>query len=484
MPEETANTKSRAKTLYGKIRLLADGINPTPRFSLFFIAVVVKLAASALSGIGFVLKSAVFLVSGAVLWLLFFALLFLIASPRTDSLKQSIARRLQKASSVIFAIVLLLGIAELIIVLTIGLTSLGTNEKTSQVLESLEHTFAYNDATALCHQAISNYFSGKNPYAEANIASAMTEYGVHADKLTPLHQGAFADSFPYPDTEQLEAAAAEAAANPGKPCDFESRLGYPAGCFLIPAPLVMLGIGDIRLVYALIILVAVGIVLWKAPPPFRWPLAAALLVSLELPNSLAAGETGFLVFPFLLLAWVFLPRNLWFSALCLGIAAAVKQTAWFFIPFYLILVFRTGGGRKLLESFGIVAATFLVLNLPFIIDDAGLWFTSIMSPMVDKMFPLGVGAVTLVTGGLIPTSSPVLFGFLEVSLLGLACVWYFFYCRRLPAAGPILAILPLFFAWRSLWPYFFYIDFIVLAGIALNEYGAKTSRPATAIPNP
>jgi uncharacterized membrane protein len=241
----------------------------------------------------------------------------------------------------------------------------------------------------------------------------------------------------------------------------------------------MMGIGDIRLVYMLIILIAVGIVLWKAPPPFRWPLAATLLVSLELPNSLAAGETGFLVFPFLLLAWVFLPRNLCFSALCLGIAAAVKQTAWFFIPFYLILVFRTEGGRKLLESFGIVAVTFLVLNLPSITDDTGLWLTSIMSPMVDKMFPLGVGAVTLVTVGLIQTTSPIPFGFLEIFLLGLVCVWYYFYCRRLPAAGPILAVLPLFFAWRSLWPYFFYIDFIVLAGIALNEYGAKPSQPVT-----
>jgi hypothetical protein len=27
----------------------------------------------------------------------------------------------------------------------------------------------------------------------------------------------------------------------------------------------------------------------------------------------------------------------------------------------------------------------------------------------------------------------------------------------------ILPILPLFFAWRSLWPYFFYVDIIMLA---------------------
>jgi hypothetical protein len=36
-------------------------------------------------------------------------------------------------------------------------------------------------------------------------------------------------------------------------------------------------------------------------------------------------------------------------------------------------------------------------------------------------------------------------------------------------------VLPLFFAWRSLWGYFFYIDVIILASIMINEYGTATS---------
>jgi len=47
------------------------------------------------------------------------------------------------------------------------------------------------------------------------------------------------------------------------------------------------------------------------------------------------------------------------------------------------------------------------------------------------------------------------------------------YCLRYPHTGPLLAVLPLFFAWRSLWPYFFYADVIILAAIIVNEYGAK-----------
>ena len=36
-----------------------------------------------------------------------------------------------------------------------------------------------------------------------------------------------------------------------------------------------------------------------------------------------------------------------------------------------------------------------------------------------------------------------------------------------------MAVLPLFFAWRSLWTYFFYIGLIILASILINEKPRK-----------
>jgi hypothetical protein len=36
-------------------------------------------------------------------------------------------------------------------------------------------------------------------------------------------------------------------------------------------------------------------------------------------------------------------------------------------------------------------------------------------------------------------------------------------------------MLPLFFGWRSLWSYFFYIDIIVLAAIIIDEYGKMST---------
>jgi hypothetical protein len=58
--------------------------------------------------------------------------------------------------------------------------------------------------------------------------------------------------------------------------------------------------------------------------------------------------------------------------------------------------------------------------------------------------------------------------------LVLAIVWYYFNCRRYPDTALVLSVLPLFFAWRSLWGYFFYFDIIMLAAILINEYGKST----------
>jgi uncharacterized membrane protein len=165
----------------------------------------------------------------------------------------------------------------------------------------------------------------------------------------------------------------------------------------------------------------------------------------------------------------------------MGIAVATKQVAWFFLPFYLILIFRSTGGKRMLSALAIVSGIFLAANAPFILSDPGLWVSSILSPVVDDMFPLGVGIVTLVTGGILEIQSPLMFSALELAVLALAVAWYFRNCSRYPHTGPVLAILPLLFAWRSLWPYFFYADIIMLAAILINEYGARLKESGAAL---
>jgi hypothetical protein len=89
--------------------------------------------------------------------------------------------------------------------------------------------------------------------------------------------------------------------------------------------------------------------------------------------------------------------------------------------------------------------------------------------MTDPMFPVGGGLTIFVTGGFINIQSPLPFSIMEgIAFIG-TIFWYFRYGKRYPQTGPILAIIPLFFAWRSLWSYFFYAAIISLAYIMVNE---------------
>jgi hypothetical protein len=99
---------------------------------------------------------------------------------------------------------------------------------------------------------------------------------------------------------------------------------------------------------------------------------------------------------------------------------------------------------------------------------------SVLAPMTEGMFPIGVGIITLVTGEVLDIRSSLPFGILELVVFLAGLVWYYFNCRRYPHTGLVLSVLPLFFAWRSLWGYFFYIDIILLAAVMINEYNART----------
>ena len=100
------------------------------------------------------------------------------------------------------------------------------------------------------------------------------------------------------------------------------------------------------------------------------------------------------------------------------------------------------------------------------IDDAGL-------PL-----PLGVGAITLVLQGWVNIQSSLPFTIMEGAAFIAAVVWYWRNARKYPNLGVILPIMPLFFAWRSLWPYFLYVDIILLA-VVMQEYGTSSGTPRT-----
>ena len=436
----------------------------TPRILLYFYTIPTQLAAAGIAGVGFVLNNPYFLLSGNLLWIIWFAAMFLIGIPVTDRILASAAGALKKGAIVIFSLILLCGVAEglsLFIFHNYYVTPAESGFR--KVLNFFEHGFGYNDSTALSHQAAENLLEGKNPYENSNLVKALLKFSPYPDRITPLRAGQFADQFPYPSTESINRVWQKAIQDPDTLTpEYANSLVYPAGDFLLPAMLMTVGIKDIRITYAILVVIAAGYVAYRLKSPNRYYFIGAMLMSLELWNSIANGETGSLAFPFLLLAWFLVKRNLWFSALFMGIAVATKQTAWFFLPFYLIMTYRTYTLKRTISATVITTVIFLAANLPFMIADTELWFRSVFTPMNGQMFPLGIGLVTLVTGGILDIRSPLVFDILEFAVLVIGTLWYFRNYNKYYQLGPVLAIFPLFFAWRSLWPYFFYTGIIVL----------------------
>jgi hypothetical protein len=416
--------------------------------------------------------------TGMILWLAWFAMLMVIAWPHTDKLLRRFNKPLLIMARLLVVVVVLFGGFELSGISTTGLANIGIDvfgPNSKELLSALSHSFAYNDATALCHQAANNVRHGLNPYAEANIVKANLLFGNPFDKTTPRRVGRFANDFPYPTVAELQSVWEQAVKDPEHvPLEIESRLAYPAGCFLLPLPLLAIGITDLRWAYLIILLPALAFALARAPGNLRWWLLAGILASLEIWNSIASGETGILFFAFLLMAWVLVRRRLWLAALCLGFAIAAKQLAWFFVPYFLILVLRTEGFKKAVLTTSIAVAVFAAFNLPFIFQDAQLWLSSITAPMSNLLFPIGVGLVSLVTGGYWHLDTQIVFGILEVIVGATGVIWYYFNYRRAPYIGLVLATLPLFFAWRSMWSYFYFFDLILFTVIILFEYGQDT----------
>ena len=96
------------------------------------------------------------------------------------------------------------------------------------------------------------------------------------------------------------------------------------------------------------------------------------------------------------------------------------------------MVFNTTSFKKFAITALAVAGVFSAMNLPFMVMDLKLWFASIFNPMAGDIYPLGVGVVTLVTGGILNIQSPFIFDVMEFTVLGLGVCWYFFYYRRYP----------------------------------------------------
>jgi uncharacterized membrane protein len=418
-----------------------------------------------------------------VVWLLWFGLLWLVTLPQTDVYLHRFAGRLRRTAHV--AVLVLALIAVFIAGSYIGLKSKIIHaadfpEPVSELLASLEAQPQYSDGAALTHQATENFMEGENPYAVSNVLTAMDEFEGPYIHLTPRQAGRFVEVFPYPSQEQLLELWNESALTPDTiPVELESRLNYPAGSFLLTAPFMLAGIDTLQVILAIFLIATAGYALWRIPSGNKLIFALALVVSTEIWVSGIIGlDKRVIILPFMMMGWILIPEKPKTAMALIGVAAAAYQTAWFLLPFSIIYVYHRWGWGQAFKGAAIAAGVFIGFNLPFIFADPGLWLSSVLAPMVDELYPMGVGLVSLVETGIFHIGSSTLFTILEAAAFAGGLLWYFQHGRGLAETGLLLSILPMFFAWRSLGNYFFYVDLIILAALLITVKTGRRLQPA------
>jgi len=445
-----------------------------PRLSLLIFALPFQMLAESLYWLYGRHGSLSIISLTMVLWLVWFSLIFLTAMPPVDRALRRYRRRLHLAAVAIIVLLAFVGIGEIVTLRLVSNGVVSEKELASDLTEATD-TFRYNDATALGHQASETLLNGQNPYTEADIVAALEELDLPVGTVTPLKQGNFAEVFPYPTEAQLDEALSEAkASGDAEPVEFVSSISYPAGSFLFHTPFTALGLEDLRVFYLLCAIAAGAIIFWRAPSRLRPLVVAAFLVSLVLWNLVATGTNDTLYVLFVLVGWM-LRSRLWLAALFMGLAASTKQIAWFYVLFYLILVLRETGWRPALHSLGGILVVFSAINLPFIIDAPQHWLEGVLGPVMDPLFPKGAGIVAFSVAGILPPNALV-FTLMEVAVLIVAAIWYYRAGYRYPQVGLLLAVLPLFFAWRSFSFYFYFASLLVFGSVIALEYGRSVQR--------
>lgn len=367
------------------------------------------------------------------------------------------------------------GLAATAILSLVVLAAFGTSRAVDGVSSVLQGKPYSNDGAAMDLYAAHQLLHRHNPYLKTDIVAALAAIDAPATTTTPLIEGQFRGDRAYPsDTAITSVFLSELIHQPRSvPPEFESKYNYPSGSILVILPFAWLGMHDMRFLYALAILAMGWYLAAKLPRAYR-PLVALLLLADVPLVSLTAGGQPDPLYGLLLLIGYAEWRRRWVSPLALGLAIATKQLAWFFLPFYILLIARQFRWREAVRRTGLMTAVFLILNGPFIVQSPSSYVDAIAGPMNDPMFPLGIGIIALFVSGVLPMLPKLVFTLAEIGswiggLIGTARY------RLPPASVAVFAALPLFFAWRSLVNYFYLVPLLALA-ITIAEQRLAASR--------
>ncbi|HVA22721.1 MAG TPA: hypothetical protein VNN74_11590 [Candidatus Micrarchaeia archaeon] len=274
-----------------------------------------------------------------------------------------------------------------------------------------------------------------------------------------------------------------------------TRLSYPALSFLLYVPLLALGVHPQAANYMDAAFWGLAILALWFTLPRPWRLTALIVGSLGVYiGQVTGGILDALFVPFAILAlWRWdrfsdpTERSIarWVGPVALGLGCAVQQSLWFLVPFLCVAIALEARGagrpwvRRVLRYAGLLAAAFLIPNLPFVVWGPRPWILGTVLPFVHGLVPLGQGLVAvslyLARGS----------GDLVAYTIAAVCVWIGLLALTVAAypqvkrALPILPALVLLFPTRSLSNYFlFLIPGLLVASLTVAD--APVAAPATA----
>jgi len=303
------------------------------------------------------------------------------------------------------------------------------------------------DAVAALHRAAELFLNGQDPYAVFDLPEALARFHMDPLLATHLDDGSVVHTY-----------------------------NYPALSFLVVAPFVALGLGDVRWVFLVEVLI-LGLVATSRLRLAWRPMALATIVgnAIVLRQQILAGIDPTWVL-LTVASWLAV-RRAWLSSILLGLAFAARQTAWFVAPFYVAVVWQRWGWREAVRRAVIAGAVTLVVNLPFLFIAPQRFIEGVSAPILGPLEPDGVGLVRFGLAGIGPFLSRGTYGALALVVFA-ALLFVFVRWRRAVTSAPLVwPFVPLYFAWRSLQNYFVLATLFVL--IADDELAPEVPPPVT-----
>lgn len=348
------------------------------------------------------------------------------------------------------------------------------------VFSPTSHAY-WNDVISFNSANAQAVLQGRNPYTDdANFLPTLIRY--QQAPPTPMQGPIFGYGYNYPlpshvfavDNAYLRDPAAYVGA-----FDPATLHSYPALSFLLYIPLVAAGLNILwlhLLAYAALFVWLVSL----APREQRGWVALAAAAAVSIPLRTLMLDTEVICLIFLLVAWQYRSQR-WVSAVALGLGCAFKQYCWLFAPFFLVDALLRYGWREALKRALIVAVAFLLPNLPFMLINPRAWVASVILPVTGALFPQGMGLVALSLGRFLPGWPPLFYAGAEL-LAFAGALWLFIrYHTMLRESALLLALAPLFFAFRSPANYFAVIPWLALyALLTLTRQRAADGAAASA----